>query len=207
VAHRIIHIATRGDTFFVQGRAGSGFWLQVTLTDGRSGYVLGDTVETVAVDPEAAEAASKPGVFAPPALERAWGGFCMLGGIFDRDGYLEFRPQLVLGPAIAFEPYLGLALQRDARRLVYGGAGTLNLAPDWPLAPFVSIGVGGVQQTPRDEFIQSSKRSFHARSGAGVLVSLRWRILFRLEAANVVLFDEDSYSNVQHYMGGLGSYF
>ncbi len=207
VSHRTIHIAERGDTFFIQGRAGSGFWLEVVMADGRVGYILGDTVETVAVDPSADQAPSKPGVFAPPALEEAWGGFSMLGGVFDKDGYMELRPQLVLGPAIAFEPYVGLALQKDARRFVYGAAGTLNLAPDWAVAPFVTIGVGGVHRDPRDEFVQKSARSFHARAGGGILVSLRWRILFRLEAANVVMFTEDSYGNVQNYMGGLGTYF
>ncbi|HEY6723461.1 MAG TPA: SH3 domain-containing protein [Polyangiaceae bacterium] len=207
ISHRVIHTAQRGDTFFLQGRAGSDYWLEVVMDDGRTGYILGDTVETVAVDPAAEGAPEKPGVFAPPALEAAWGGFTMMGGVFDRDGYMEFRPQLVIGPAIAFEPYVGLALQEQARRLVYGGAGTLNLAPDWSVAPFVTIGVGGIHEAPRDEFIQTSKQSFHARAGGGILVSLRWRILFRLEAANVVLFTEDTYANVQSYFGGLGTYF
>ena len=207
VSHRVIVVARRGDTFFVRGRSGSDFWLEVAMPDGRTGFVLGETVETVAVDPDLDSGPTKPGVFAPPALEEAWGGFTMLGGVFDRDGYMEFRPQLVIGPAIAFEPYAGLALARDARRLVYGAAGTLSLAPDWPVAPFVTIGVGGVHQEPRDEFVQTSKRSFHARAGGGLLVSLRWRVLFRLEAANVVLFGEDSYNNVQSYTGGLGTYF
>lgn len=207
VSHRIIHVAARGDTFYIQRRAGSDFWLEVVMADGRSGFVLGDTVETVAVDPTDDDAPGKPGIFAPPALEEAWGGFAMLGGAFGRDGYMEFRPQFVIGPAIAFEPYAGLALQDDARRFIYGVAGTLNLAPDWALAPFVTIGVGGVHEEPRDEFIQVSERLFHARAGGGLLISLRWRVLFRLEAANVLLFTEDSYDNAQNYMGGLGTYF
>lgn len=207
IAYRVIYIASRGDTFFLKGRAGSDFWLEVVMADGRTGYILGDTVETVAVDPTAEDSPTAPGVFAPPALQEAWGGFTMSGGVFDGDGYMEFRPQLVIGPAIAFEPYVGVALQEAARRLVYGGAGTLNLAPDWPVAPFVSIGVGGIYESPRDEFIETSSRAFHARAGGGVLVSLRWRILFRIEAANVVLFTEDSYENVQTYVGGLGTYF
>jgi hypothetical protein len=207
VAHRVIHHAKRGDTFFIQGREGTGFWLEVVMADGRVGYVLGDTVETIAVDPEADDGPGKPGVFAPPALEEAHGGFVMMGGIFDGDGYMELRPQLIIGPAIAFEPYVGLALQEDARRLIYGGAATLNWAPDWAVAPFVTIGVGGMRETPRDEFVQSDRKSFHARAGGGVLISLRWRILFRLEAANAIFFTEDSYSNAQNYMGGLGTYF
>jgi hypothetical protein len=113
----------------------------------------------------------------------------------------------VIGPAIAFEPYLGLALQEEARRFIYGGAATLNLAPDWSIGPFVTIGVGGVREDPRDEFVRRSKKSFHSRAGGGLLVSLRWRVLLRFEAANVVLFTEDSHANVQSYTAGLGTYF
>jgi hypothetical protein len=207
VSHRVIERATRGETFLISGREGTGFWLQVTLPDGRTAYVLGDTVEPIGAGPEAAEGAVKPGFFAPPALKEARGGFALMGGVFDRDGYTELRPALVLAPAIAIEPYVGLALERDAKRILYGVGGTLNLAPDWAIAPFVHIGGGGLHEIPSDEFVQREQDFFHARAGGGLLVSLRWRILFRLEANNTVIFTEDSYTNVQTYYGGLGTYF
>jgi hypothetical protein len=130
-----------------------------------------------------------------------------MAGIYDRDGFAEFRPALVIAPAIAFEPYIGIALERDARRLVYGGAGTLNLAPDWPIAPFVEIGVGGMLEQPKDEFVRRERKWFHARAGGGVLVSFRLRLLLRLEASNLALFSEDDYQNTQAYVAGLGTYF
>jgi len=39
-----------------------------------------------------------------------------MAGFFDRDGYVELRPALVLAPALAIEPYVGLACSttRDA---------------------------------------------------------------------------------------------
>jgi hypothetical protein len=40
-----------------------------------------------------------------------------------------------------------------------------------------------------------------------LLVSLRLRLLFRIEASNVVLFSEDDYENRQAYLAGLGTYF
>jgi len=207
ISHRVIYRAERGETFLIQGREGAGYWLQVVLPDGRVGYVLGDTVETVAAGPDAPEGAVKPGFFSPPALQTAHGGFAMMGGVFDRDGYAELRPAWVLAPAIAIEPYVGLALQRDSRRFLYGIGGTLNLAPDWGIAPFVHIGGGGLHETPNDEFVRQEADFFHARAGGGLLVSLRWRILVRLEANNTILFTEDSYQNVQTYYGGLGTYF
>lgn len=207
VAHRVIHYAEQGDTFLIRGRETSGYWLQVVLADGRVGFVLGDAVERIAVDSEREDAPSGPGFFAPPALEEARGGFTLTGGIFDRDGYLELRPAFVVAPSLSLEPYVGLALQDDGRRLLYGGAVTLNLAPDWALAPFVSIGMGGLYEEPKDEFIRESRSLFHASAGGGLLVSLRLRVLIRLSANNTVLFEEDSYKNVQTYTGGVGTYF
>ncbi|HEX6276856.1 MAG TPA: hypothetical protein VFZ53_27640 [Polyangiaceae bacterium] len=207
ISHRVIHRAKRGDAFLVQTRETSGYWLEVLLPDGRSAFVLGDTVEAIAVDDDAPDAPSKPGFFAPPALEDANGGLALMAGVFDLHGYSEIRPALVLAPAIAFEPYAGLALEPDGRRFVYGLASTLNVAPRWAIAPFFELGIGGVHEAPKEENIRSESDWFHARAGGGLLVSLRYRILLRLQATNFVLYAEDRYRNVQSYVGGLGSYF
>jgi uncharacterized protein YgiM (DUF1202 family) len=207
VSHRVIYRAPRGETFLIATRETAGFWLQVTLPDGRTGFVLGDTVEPVAADEDSVEALRKPGFFAPPALQDANGGFAMMAGVYDLAGYVELRPAWVIAPAIALEPYVGLALKNDSRRLIYGGAGTLNLLPDKALAPFVTIGAGGMYEDPKDEFVRPSRKWFHARAGGGFLVSLRFRVSLRLEAANMVLFEEDDYENVQSYAAGLGTYF
>lgn len=208
VSHRIIYRAHRGETFLVQGREGNGFWLKVVLPDGRVGYVLGDTVEPVSAGAGAPEEAFKPGVFAPPALEEAHAGFSLMGGMFDNNGYVEFRPAFVLAPSVTIEPYAGLSLRSDARSFLYGLDATLNLAPDWAIAPYVMLGAGGVHTQPGGGFVNVRASSmFHARAGGGLLISLRWRILVRLEASNTVLFTEDSYRNAQAYIGGLGTYF
>lgn len=207
VSHRVIYRAPRGETFLIATRETAGFWLQVTLPDGRIGYVLGDTVEPVAAGEDSFESSRKPGFFAPPALQDARAGFAMMAGVYDGDGYLELRPGWVIAPAIALEPYVGLALKEDSRRIVYGGAGTLNLLPDKAIAPFVTIGCGGMYQQPKDEFVLTDRKWYHARAGGGLLVSLRFRVSLRLEAANMVLFQEDDYQNVQSYAAGLGTYF
>ncbi|MFZ5897379.1 MAG: SH3 domain-containing protein [Myxococcota bacterium] len=208
VSYRVVHRARRGEAFVIKTRETKGYWLEVELADGRTAYVLGDTVETVGVDGDEQQGMPKRfGVFAPPALQQARGGFALLAGIYDRQGYTEVRPAFVIAPAIAFEPYVGLALQSDSRRIMYGAAGTLNLAPDWPIAPFVELGFGGVLESPKDEFVRRERKWFHSRAGGGLLLSLRLRVLVRLEATNVVLFGEDSYQNTQAYVAGLGTYF
>ncbi|MFO7180584.1 MAG: hypothetical protein DIU78_017930 [Pseudomonadota bacterium] len=207
ISHRVIERAKRGDTFLVETRETKGFWLEVTLADGRTAYVLGDTVErmTLADEPELAE--QRPGVFAPPALATARGGFALLAGMHDGDGYAEVRPALVIAPSLSFEPYVGVALLPESRRLIYGAATALNFAPDWAIAPFVALGIGGVLEQPKDEFVMEERKWFHARAGGGLLVSLRLRLLFRLEASHLVLFTEDDYRSTQVYLGGLGTYF
>jgi hypothetical protein len=207
VTYRVIHRAHRGDTFLIRTRETAGYWLEVLLPDGRTAYVLGDTVEAMAVDSDAPNAPNKPGLFAPPALEDAHAGLALMGGVWNGSGYSEARPALVIAPAIAFEPYVGLALQSDSRRLIYGGAFALNLAPDWAIAPFVVLGAGGMHETPKEENIRVERNWFNARVGGGFLVSLRFRLLLRIEASDFVLFTEDHYKNVQSYVGGLGSYF
>lgn len=207
VAHRVLHRAGRGDVFVVVGRETSGYWIEVMLPDGRQAFVLGDTLEIIAATDGAELAARRPGLFAPPAWDEVHAGFALLGGVFDGEGYGEFRPAWVLAPSLSLEPYVGLALQSDRQRLLYGLSTVLNLAPDWAIAPYVELGAGGVYETPADEFIGEERRSFHARMGGGALVSLRWRIVLRLTGSNLVVFTEDSYENVPTFSLGLGTYF
>jgi hypothetical protein len=207
VNYRVIQRVHRGDAFLVETRETSGYWMAILLPDGRSAFVLGDTVQPIAVDEGSPDAPDKPGFFAPPALSNARGGLALMGGAYDRAGYTEIRPALVIAPAIAFEPYAALALKSDSRRIIYGGAFALNFAPDYPVAPFVVLGAGGMREQPKGDRIRKERSWFSARVGGGLLVSLRFRLLLRLEVSDFVMFTEDRYRNVQSYAGGLGSYF
>lgn len=207
VAYRLVERASRGETFLVVGRESSGYWLEVVLPDGRQAFVLGDAVERIALAEDAPEASGRPGFFAPPALQGSWGGFTLQGGVLDLDALAEVRPAWFLAPQLAFEPYVGVALQRDGRRILYGGALALNFAPDWSVAPYFLLGAGGILEEARDDVVREDTKAFHVRSGGGLLISLRWRVLLRLEATHLVRFAEDSYDNEQSYTAGLGTYF
>ena len=50
VSYRVIHRAVRGETFLVETRETKGFWLEVLLPDGRTAYVLGDTVSAISAE-------------------------------------------------------------------------------------------------------------------------------------------------------------
>lgn len=208
LGYRVVHRAQRGDAFVVQGREATGFWLRVYLADGRTAYLLGDTAETVFVSELEGASPGTPGVFAPPPLESAWGGMTLAGGLLDGAGYAELKPAFVLSPALSIEPYVGLAMSPAGRSLLYGVAGTLNLAPDWAVAPYLGLGGGGFSRLPNDDaFALRRETLLHARAGGGFIVSLRWRIALRVEGHNAVFFDADTYTNAQSYVVGLGSYF
>jgi hypothetical protein len=215
ISHRIVYVAHRGETFVIESRQGAGFWLKVLLPDGRGGWVLGDTVQPIAVRENAPDRPAVPGFFAPPPLAEARGGVAILGGVLDErgsrgtaNGYLELRPAIVLAPTIGFEPYIGMALTENGNELLYGGAFTLHFAPDWAIEPYGTLGIGGLSTFPNsDQFVLRKETVWAARAGGGLLFALRARILVRFEATNLSIFAEDAYRNAQVYEGGLGVYF
>jgi hypothetical protein len=53
ISYRVIPSRPARRPFLIEDARNSGYWLEVLLPDGRTAYVLGDTVEAVAVDEEA----------------------------------------------------------------------------------------------------------------------------------------------------------
>ena len=217
ISSRVIYTAHRGETFAVDGRQGTGFWLRVVLPDGRVAYALGDEMQVFAVRPGEPDAPSRPGLFATPPLEGANAGFAILGGVLAipvRDattrafGYLEGRPSIVVHRTVTLDGYIGNALTADGSQILYGGGATVHFAPSWAICPFLGIGAGGLHVRPNaDSFVLKREDLYMARAGGGVLMALRGRILVRLEATNLTLFDSESVKNAQTYAGGFGVYF
>jgi hypothetical protein len=217
VSYRVIYAARRGETFALDGRPGTGFWLRVLLPDGRIAYALGDEVQPFAVTPGEEGAPSRPGLLAPPPLEGARGGLAMVGGLLSipvtgfgvqRYGYVEARPSLVLHKTVSLEGFVGDGLTSDGAQLLYGAGVAIYLAPSWPVCPFVGLFGGGLSVLPNsDSFVLKREDLYIARAGGGVLFALRNRILVRLEVTNLSVFSADSYKNAQTYAGGLGVYF
>lgn len=217
ISSRVIYTAHRGETFAVDGRPGTGFWLRVVLPDGRTAYGLGDEIQVFAVRPGEPDAPSRPGIFATPPLEGARAGFAILGGILAipiRDastrafGYLEGRPSIVVHRTVTLDGYIGDALTADGSQIFYGGGATVHFAPSWPICPFLGIGGGGLTVRPNaDSFVLKREDLYMARAGGGILMALRGRILVRLEVTNMTLFDSEHLKNAQTYAGGFGVYF
>ena len=99
-------------------------------------------------------------------LQDARGGFALTAGLFDKGGYTEVKPAIVLAPSIALEPYVGIVLSTEGRRFLYGGGGTLNFAPDWPIAPYVHLGAGNSRPVA-NKALCSSRRHRRALAQPG----------------------------------------
>ena len=217
VSHRVLYEAHRGETFALDGRPGSGFWLRVLLPDGRIAYALGDEVQPFAVTPGEEGAPSRPGFLAPPPLAGSRAGLALLGGVLSipvvgggvqRFGYIEARPSLVLHKTVSLEGFVGDGLTSAGAQLLYGGGVAIYLAPSWPICPFVGMFAGGLSLRGNpSSFVPQQADYYVARAGGGVLFALKNRILVRLEATNLSVFSADSYKNAQTYAGGLGVYF
>lgn len=217
ISARTIYTAHRGETFAVDGRQGAGYWLSVILPDGRTAYGIGDEMQVFAVRPGEPDAPSRPGLFATPPLGGTYGGLAIMGGILrtpikDKStsnfGYIEARPSIVLHPTVTLDGYIGDALTADGSEIIYGGGLTVNFAPTWAICPFLGIGAGGISTRPNtDSFVLKKEDLYMARAGAGILMALRGRILVRLEATNMTLFDAESFKNAQTFSGGFGVYF
>lgn len=217
VSYRTIYAAHRGETFALDGRPGTGFWLRVLLPDGRAAYALGDEVQPFAVGPDEEGGPSRPGIFAPPPLEGARAGLALVGGLLSipvvggavqRFGYVEARPSFVVHKTVSLEGFVGDGLTSDGAQLLYGGGASVYLAPSWIVCPFVGLFAGGLSVFPNpDSFVLKREDLYLARAGGGVLFALRNRILVRLEATNLSIFSAESYKNAQTYAGGLGVYF
>jgi hypothetical protein len=217
VSYRVVYTAHRGETLALDGRPGAGFWLRVILPDGRVAYALGDEVQPFAVHPGEAEAPRRPGLFSPSPLAGARGGLALVGGAFHTPieggasatyGYMEARPSLVFDRSLSLDLFVGDVLTSDGSELLYGAGASVYLAPSWVVCPFAAIGGGGLSIYPSaDSFVLKRQDLYAARAGGGLLISLRWRILLRLEATNLTLFTADSFRNAQSYAGGLGVFF
>lgn len=214
--YRVMMVVHRGDTYPIEGRR-DGLWLHVVLPDGRDAFVLGDTVQSFTADSRSDDVPRKPGFFAPPPLDGARGGLSILGGVlrapvqpsgYDLFGYLEVRPSLVVHKNVSLDAFAGAGMTSAGTQFLYGGGATVHFAPDFFLCPYASLGLGGLSTVPNsDTFVLKREDIFAGRATAGLIFALRSRILVRLEASNLALFDANSLRHAQTFSGGLGVYF
>jgi hypothetical protein len=213
--YREVYQAKRGEVFEVLERGTRGFWFQVRLDDGTTGWLLGDLVYPFEVGEQ-----EQPGV-----LARAWRSFrrTVLGpspithsdvqisfsaGLLDREGLFLLRPAWIVDPYFAIDGFAGLSPRAEKDVFLAGLGWTLRMAPGAYIGPYVSAAIGAAHIRPKaDNFVDVQETLMALVAGGGIEITFKKQITLRLDARNWTLFDPDQATNGQEYSGGLAIFF
>lgn len=211
--YRAVYLAARGEMLEAVDRAPGGYWFRVVLPDGTFGWILGDEVLPVAVDPTAPgppsiSARMVRAVFSPPPLARADVGLSFSVGLLGNEGLVLFRPLVLLAPHLALEAFVGETVGAHVDVIYYGAQANLYLWPASPVTPFFSLGGGGAHGRPKaDQPVIDTGHYLCASVGGGLLLAFKKRITLRFDFRNYSVFDADYTRNLQEYSGGLAIFF
>jgi hypothetical protein len=211
--YRSVYLAARGETLEAVDRAPTGFWFRVVLPDGTFGWILGDEVLPVAVDPTAPAPPSLmarmvDAVFSPAPLARADVGLSFSVGLLGGEGLVLFRPSILLAPHLALEGFVGETVGQHLDVLYYGAVANLYLWPASPVTPFFALGAGGARGRQKaDQPVIDTGNYLCANVGGGLLLAFKKRVTLRLDFRNYAVFDADYTRNLQEYSGGLAIFF
>jgi hypothetical protein len=213
-AYRSVYVAVHGEVLPVVDRAPASFWFRVSLPDGTSGWILGDEVLPVAVDPRAP---GPPGlgtrfvraVFSPPPLATADVQLAFSAGLLGGEGMVLFRPAWLLAPHLALEGFVGETVGEQVDILHYGLGANLFLWPSSPVTFFFGLGAGAAHgRRKADQFVvPEAGRYLAANAGGGLLVALKKRITLRFDCRTYAIFEADYTRALMEYSGGLAVLF
>jgi hypothetical protein len=213
-AYRAVYVARRGETLPAVDRAAGAYWFRVVLPDGTYGWIVGDEVLPLIVDPTAPGPPSLGerfvrAVFSPAPLGQADVGLSFCAGLLGGEGLVLFRPALLLAPHLALEGFVGETVGEQADVFHYGATANLYLWPAAPVTPFFAMGGGGAKGRKKaDQFvIEQDNHYLTAQVGGGLLLAFKKRLTVRLDFRNYAIFDANYIRSLQEYSGGLAVYF
>lgn len=205
-AHRQVGIAMRGDTFLVKQRSTRGYWFQVERPDGTLAWIMGDATYNHEVG-EGGEV-RRWRVFAPPPLREARMEISATFGVLGGGGLMAVRPTILIAPVFGIEATAAAAVSRAGRLLLFGGAGVVNVFPDWPVVPFFSVGGGVALSDPNaDTFLLESGSIPMLFGGGGLRFGFRQRFTIRIEVRAYAFFEPGRYVAQEEISGGLSVFF
>ncbi len=215
--YRRVYVAERGEVFPVRARATrGGYWFQVELPDGTTGWILGDTVYNHEVGEDEADGGRfLPWLFAPPPIPTAVGElsvtFGILGKTFGVDGgggIMAIRPAFYIDPTFGFELGAAASVSRGGRLFIGTLGGLVNIFPESPVVPYVAVGGGGAQSDPNaDTFLLDSGFTWFAYGGGGLRFGFKYRLTLRVEVRAYAFFEPDRTVAQEEVSGGLTVFF
>jgi uncharacterized protein YgiM (DUF1202 family) len=214
---RRVYVAERGEVFPVRARSThGGYWFQVELPDGTTGWILGDTVYNHEVsDDEAGGGRFLPWLFAPPPIPTATGElsvtFGTLGKTFGFDGgggFMALRPSFYLDPTFGIELGAAASVSRGGRLFIGTLGGLINIFPNSPVVPYVVAGAGVARSDPNaDTFLLESGSTYVLYGGGGLRFGFRSRLTLRIEARAYAFHEADTYVAQEELSGGITVFF
>lgn len=207
-SYRAVYRARRDEVFPLRGRATSGYWFQIELPDGTTGFIPGDVVYNLEIGAAQRNGRFLPEVFAPPHLLEAHGEVALVGGALGGGGLIALRPTFLLDPSFGFELTAGAAVAAGGRLLIAMLGPVVNLFPRSPLVPFFTVAAGVVSSSPNaDTFLLEAGSVTALAAGAGLRIGFRFRLTLRLEARSYVMFESDRYVRQEELSAGLTEFF
>jgi hypothetical protein len=212
-AYRTVYLAARGETLRAERRASRDYWFHVVLPDGTYGWIVGDQVLALEVDPTAPAPptlADRVGeaVFSPPPLPTGDVSLSFSAGLLGGEGLILFRPGLLLAPHLGLEGFVGETVGEQLDVLYYGAGANIYLWPSSPVTPFVAGGGGGAfGRKKADQFTIHPGHYGTVNAGGGLLVALKKRITVRFDFRDYVLFGPDYTHELKEFSGGLAIVF
>jgi hypothetical protein len=211
--YRTVYVAERGETLQAIGRATRDHWFRVSLPDGTFGWILGDEVLPLEVDPTAPEPPTLgerfvDAVFSPPPLPSGDVGLTFSAGIIGGEGLVLFRPMFLLAPHLGLEAFVGESVGEHTDVFYYGGGANIFLWPASPVTLFLAVGGGGAfGRKKADQFDIPEGQFATANIGGGLLIALKKRITLRFDFRDHVVFAPNHTQELMEFSGGLAVFF
>ena len=214
-----VYIAERGEIFPIRARATrGGYWWQVELPDGTTGWIRGDTVYNHEVgEGEGGGGRFLPWLFAPPPLPTASGELSVTFGLLGKTfgfagglggGFMALRPAFYIDPVFGIEVTAAASVSRGGRIFMGGLGGILNIFPESPIVPYVVAGAGIAQSDPNaDTFLLESGSTWMLYGGGGFRFGFKYRLTLRIEARAYAFHEPDTYVAQEELSGGITVFF
>jgi hypothetical protein len=212
-AYRAVYTATRGETLKADSRASRDYWFHVVLPDGTYGWIIGDQVLPLDVDPTAPQPPTwgdrfAAAVFSPPPLVASDVSLSFSAGLLGGEGMLLFRPAILVAPHLGVEGFIGETVGEQTDVIYYGGGANLYLWPSWPVTMFVAVGGGGAKGRKKaDLYTVNPGHYAMANAGGGLLIALKKRITLRFDFRDYVVFGANYTQELKEFSGGLAVLF
>jgi hypothetical protein len=212
-AFRTVYVATRGETLKAEARASRDYWFHVVLPDGTYGWIVGDQVLPLEVEPTAPAPPTwserfAAAVFSPAPLAASDVSLSFSAGVLGGEGMLLFRPAYLLAPHLGLEAFVGETVGEQTDVLYYGGGANLYLWPSSPVTLFVAAGAGGARGRKKaDLYTVKPGHYAMANAGGGLLVALKKRITLRFDFRDYVIFGANYTQELKEFSGGLAVLF